>query len=266
MQAIRSWSGETSFFFREVTVAWTEAYGQGCVHDAIHWFLHKFNYWPCWYSPSIQSCSPLDVPCHCSFTQPNSCGHSPFLMRTSSWMARLDCATGSSQPTSSCSCGRSLEAQWQHGRSGCQESRLVETEWGQSVTLGRCSEDGSSRPAFFCGCCASFLLTLSRLFRSAAGCIQDYAETSVMLHYNYRRDNNVDVFEFTHSWHNFNYWLTPTHQTTVEVTLRAIINQTQHQAAHSWLNKHSPWTAYFFVQFYIWVTGLKIVFELEIEL
>ena len=45
--------------------------------------------WPCWYSPSIQSRSPLDVPCHCSFTQPNSCGHSPFLKRTSSWMARL---------------------------------------------------------------------------------------------------------------------------------------------------------------------------------
>ena len=37
--------------------------------------------------------------------------HSPFLMRTSSWMARLDCATRSWQPTSSCSCGRSLEAQ-----------------------------------------------------------------------------------------------------------------------------------------------------------
>ena len=123
----------------------------------------------------------------------------PFLMRTSSWMARLDCATRSCQPTSSCSCGRSLEAQWQHGRSGCPESRLVETEWGQSATLGRCTEDGSSRPAFFCGCCASFLLTLSRLFRSAAGCIQDYVETSVLLHYNHRRlwDNNVDVFELT---------------------------------------------------------------------
>ena len=52
-------------------------------------------------------------------------------------------------------------------------------------------------PAFFCGCCASLLLTLSRLFRSAAGCIQDYVETSVMLHNNHRRDNNVDVFELT---------------------------------------------------------------------
>ena len=24
-------------------VAWTEAYGQGYVHDAFHWFLHKFK-------------------------------------------------------------------------------------------------------------------------------------------------------------------------------------------------------------------------------
>ena len=38
--------------------------------------------------------------------------------------------------------------------------------------------------------------TPSCLFRSAAGCIQDYVETSVMLHYNHRRDNNV-VFELT---------------------------------------------------------------------
>ena len=45
--------------------------------------------WTCWYSPSIQSRSSLAVLCHCSFTQPNTCGHSPFLMETSSWMARL---------------------------------------------------------------------------------------------------------------------------------------------------------------------------------
>ena len=48
---------------------------------------------------SVQSRSLLTVPCHCSFTQPNTCihwftdrntrgcGHSPFSMRTSSWMA-----------------------------------------------------------------------------------------------------------------------------------------------------------------------------------
>ena len=78
--------------------------------------------WPCWYSPSIQSRSPLDVPCHCSFTQPNSCGHSPFLMETSSWMARL------CQELPACFAraeGVSFEAQWQHGRSGCQKS----TSW-----------------------------------------------------------------------------------------------------------------------------------------
>ena len=44
---------------------------------------------------------------------------------------------------------------------------------------------------------AEFLLTPSRLFRSAAGCVRHCVETSVMLHYNHRRDNNVDVFELT---------------------------------------------------------------------
>ena len=29
--------------------------------------------WPCGYCPSIQSRSSFDVPCHCSFTQPNTC-------------------------------------------------------------------------------------------------------------------------------------------------------------------------------------------------
>ena len=26
-----------------MTVAWTEAYGQDYLHEAIHWFLHKFK-------------------------------------------------------------------------------------------------------------------------------------------------------------------------------------------------------------------------------
>ena len=34
---------EKASLFQEVTVAWAEAYRQGCVRDAIHWFLHKFN-------------------------------------------------------------------------------------------------------------------------------------------------------------------------------------------------------------------------------
>ena len=83
----------------------------------------------CWHSLSIQSRSPLAVPCHCSFTQYNSCGHSSFLMRTSSWMARLCQELPAYFAHAE---GVSFEAQpgWQQGRSGCQESRLVETEWG----------------------------------------------------------------------------------------------------------------------------------------
>ena len=40
-----------------------------------------------------------------------------------------------------------------------------------------------------------WLLTPNRLFRSAAGCIQAYVETSVMARCNHCRDNNVDVLE-----------------------------------------------------------------------
>ena len=82
--------------FREVTVAWAQAYGQG---DSLV-SLQQVQRWPCGYFPSMQSRSLLAVPCHCSFTQPNtcirslastinSCWHSPFLMRTSSWMDGL---------------------------------------------------------------------------------------------------------------------------------------------------------------------------------
>ena len=56
---------------------------------------------PCWYSPRIQSRSPPDARYTATapllnqgsfslpLTQPNSCGHSPFFMRKSSWMVRL---------------------------------------------------------------------------------------------------------------------------------------------------------------------------------
>ena len=35
--------GRKEVLFWEVTVAWTEAYGQNYLHEAIHWFLHKFK-------------------------------------------------------------------------------------------------------------------------------------------------------------------------------------------------------------------------------
>ena len=62
---IWSWSGKNKFF-REVTVAWAEACGQG--HSLVSPQVQR---WPCGYSPSIQSRSLLDVPCHCS--GPNTC-------------------------------------------------------------------------------------------------------------------------------------------------------------------------------------------------
>ena len=90
MQAIWSWSGENKFF-REVTVAWTEAYMDRVINGT--WcpslVSPQVQNGHCWHSLSIQSRSPLAVPYHCSFTQHNSYGHSLFLMRTSSWMARL---------------------------------------------------------------------------------------------------------------------------------------------------------------------------------
>ena len=58
-------------FFWEVTVAWAQAYGEG---DSLV-SPQQVQRWLCGhgYSPSIQSRSLLGVPCHCSFTQPNTC-------------------------------------------------------------------------------------------------------------------------------------------------------------------------------------------------
>ena len=61
---IWSWRGKKTSFFGKVTVAWAEAYGQPC-HSLVSPQVQR---WPCGYSPSIQSRSLLDVPCHCSFT------------------------------------------------------------------------------------------------------------------------------------------------------------------------------------------------------
>ena len=127
------------------------------------------------------------------FTGRNSCGHYPYLMRTSSWMA---CARSCQPSYLARAEGVSFKADsmadlaTKKVESGGDRMRII-------CTSGRCSEDGSSHPDLFCGCGVSFLLTPSRLFRSATGCVQDYVETSVMLHYNHRQDNNVGVFELT---------------------------------------------------------------------
>ena len=67
------------------------------VRDAIHWFLHKFNVdlvdtVQAFKAAARLMCpaaatAPLLNPTPDPFTCLNSCGHSPFLMRTqSSWM------------------------------------------------------------------------------------------------------------------------------------------------------------------------------------
>ena len=68
-----------------------------------------------------------------------SCGHSPVLMRTSSWMVWA----GSCQPTLLVQpkVFHSKLTEWQIWLP--RKSSQVETEWGLSSTLGRCSECGS---------------------------------------------------------------------------------------------------------------------------
>ena len=153
--------------FWEVAVAWAKAYGQArgytcTVRDAIHMFLHKFTErWPCGYSASIQIRSPPDVPCHCSFTQPNTCihslaataacRHSPSYMRTVHQCHGWPVPRATSLP---CLCRRYFIQNWQHG----QESRVGWRQNEESAILGRCSEACSSHPAFVCGCWVFSLL------------------------------------------------------------------------------------------------------------
>ena len=167
------------------------------------------------------------------FTIHNSCGHSPFSMRTSSWVA---CAR-SCHP---CSCGRCFIQSWQHGISGCQESQVGWRQKEDHLPIGQVQWK------WFFSSISSLLLRLLSDFspyyeppsQVSRSCIHDFVEAPVMLHYNHRRDNNVDVFELTA--HNC---LSRTHQTTVYTSSHNLTNHTQHQAAHGWLNKHSPWTA-----------------------
>ena len=68
---------EENKFFRRVTVALAEAYGQGYVSDAIHWLLHKFNVDLVDTLRAFKAAACLMCPsCHCSFTQPIACIHS----------------------------------------------------------------------------------------------------------------------------------------------------------------------------------------------
>ena len=61
-----------------------------CMSDAIHWFLHKFKIYLVDTLRAFKAAAHLMCPATAeSFTQPNSRRHSPFLMRTSPWMARL---------------------------------------------------------------------------------------------------------------------------------------------------------------------------------
>ena len=121
------------------------------VRDVIHWFLHKFNVGLRWLCDTVQAfkatarlmcpaaaTAPLLNPTPDPFTCLNSCGHSPVLMRTSSWMVWA----GSCQPTLLVqNVFHSKLTEWQIWLP--RKSSQVETEWGLSSTLGRCSECGS---------------------------------------------------------------------------------------------------------------------------
>ena len=187
---------EENKFFREVTVAWAQAYGQG---DSLV-SLQQVQCWPCGYSPSIQSRSLLGVPCHCSFTQPNTC-----IRSLAATAAGIPLSHGWPVPGAASLWHTLLVRKVFHSKLTAwkiwrpKKSSRVETERGWIICpLDRCSEDGSSHQylAFFCGCWGSspYYEPPCQVSRS---CIHDYVETTVMLHSNHRRDNNVDVFELT---------------------------------------------------------------------
>ena len=125
---IWSWSGKKTSFFGKWR--WLE---HRRMDRAIHWFLYnKFNVdlvdtlWAfkaaaCLVCPAT---APLLNPTHASARSlaATAADIPLFFMRTSSWMA---CAR-SCQPIAyrPCSCGECFIQSWQHGRSGCQESRV----------------------------------------------------------------------------------------------------------------------------------------------
>ena len=94
-------------FFREVTGGLGRGIWTGfCAYDAILWFLHKFNVDLKYLVEALREFKAVArLMCTAPFSQPNtsvhpftdhnSCGHYPFLMRKSSWRA---CAR-SCQPT-----------------------------------------------------------------------------------------------------------------------------------------------------------------------
>ena len=115
------------------------------------------------------------------------------LMRTSSWMVWA----WSCQPTLLVrKVFHSKRTEWQIWLP--RKSSQVEIEsdnlphWASAVNVVLLIQPSSAA--------AEWVFSLPqprRLFRSAAGCIQDYVETSVMFHYTQCWDNNIDVFEFT---------------------------------------------------------------------
>ena len=128
MQAIRSWSGENKFFFlggggggdggldRGI---WTEAYGQDYLHDAIHWFLHKFKIERVDTLRAFKAAARLMCPATAPSLNPTAADiKCPFPNGDIRWMARLCQELPAYFARAE---GVSFEAQWQHGSSGCQK-------------------------------------------------------------------------------------------------------------------------------------------------
>ena len=178
MQAIWSWLGENKFF-REVTVAWTEAYMDRVVCMMPFTGFSTSSKW-----------TLLTLSEH-SKLQPAWCALPLLLYSTQQLRAFpfhnediiMDGQTASGAASLLCSCRRcfiwSSVTAWQIWlprkltEAGGDRMRII-CHFGQVQWRWLFSSN------LHCDCWASFLLTLS-LFRSAAGCIQDYVESSMII-------------------------------------------------------------------------------------
>ena len=173
-------------FFREVKVAWTEAYGQGYVHDAIHWFLHKIKIDLVDNLRAVKATARLMCPATAPLLNPTAAGI------RHGWS---DCAR-SCQPTLRL---RNLF----HLKLSDSMADLA----AKKVHWWRQSEDNLPHWAG-----AVKMALLVQRFSAGAGRVFSLLRTAfsdqqqaafkimwrpAMLRYNHCRDNNVDVFELT---------------------------------------------------------------------
>ena len=269
MQAIWSWSLGERKSFREVTVAWS---CRGIwtyvvyVRDAIHWFLHKFNVDPVDTVQAFKAKARLMCPATAPLLNRTPASfHLPQFTAAGIPLSEWRHNHGWSEPGAAsllCSYGRCFIQSWQNGRSGCQESRVRWRQnegnlphWAGAVNMtilliqpssaaaewvfshaypGRAAFSGQQQAAF-------------KIMWRPAWCFTTLiAETITLM---CSSSLHIIISKLEHikqqpSSHN-------------------LTNDTQHQAAHSWLNKHNPWRAYFLYNFESQCRGLKLISSLK---